>query len=98
MSGRVGVSVDASQRAASVLRTETRAWDSAGLTPVNATVCDTVVDVASRRMLAVALGPPDMPTALRELTRVRAEADCVELRLDLIGAGFDLPVLLRERG
>ena len=39
-------------------------------------------------MLAVALGPPDMATALRELPRARAEADCVELRLDLIGAGF----------
>jgi 3-dehydroquinate dehydratase / shikimate dehydrogenase len=49
-------------------------------------------------MLAVAFGPPNMAEALRLLPRVVAEADCVELRLDLFAEGFDLPTLLRERG
>ncbi len=48
-------------------------------------------------MLAVAFGPPNMAEALRLLPRVVAEADCVELRLDLFAEGFDLPTLLRER-
>ena len=49
-------------------------------------------------MLAVAFGPPSMSRALEELPRAAAVADCVELRLDLIGDGFDLPALLRARG
>jgi 3-dehydroquinate dehydratase / shikimate dehydrogenase len=49
-------------------------------------------------MIAVAFGPPTMAEALDGLARVRAEADCVELRLDLFEEPFDLPALLRERG
>jgi 3-dehydroquinate dehydratase type I len=51
-----------------------------------------------RRMLAVAFGPPNMAEALAGLPRIREQADCVELRLDLFEEAFDLPVLLRERG
>jgi len=49
-------------------------------------------------MLAVAFGPPTMADALAGLPRIRAEADCVELRLDLFEAAFDLATLLRECG
>jgi 3-dehydroquinate dehydratase type I len=49
-------------------------------------------------MIAIAFGPPTMAEALREMPRIRAEADCVELRLDLFEEPFDLPTLLRERG
>jgi len=49
-------------------------------------------------MLAVAFGPPTMADALAGLPRIRAAADCVELRLDLFEEPFDLPTLLRERG
>jgi 3-dehydroquinate dehydratase/shikimate dehydrogenase len=51
-----------------------------------------------RRMLAVAFGPPNMRAALDGLPRIREQADCVELRLDLFEEPFDLPTLLRERG
>src|SRR5436305_6719682 len=51
-----------------------------------------------RRLLAVAFGPPTMAEALAGLPRIRAQADCVELRLDLFEEAFDLPSLLRERG
>jgi len=49
-------------------------------------------------MLAVAFGPPTMAEALAGLPRIREQADCVELRLDLFEEAFDLPSLLRERG
>jgi 3-dehydroquinate dehydratase / shikimate dehydrogenase len=49
-------------------------------------------------MLAIAFGPPTMAEALAGLARIREEADCVELRLDLFDEQFDLGVLLRERG
>ena len=49
-------------------------------------------------MLAVAFGPPSMAEACAGLARIRREADCVELRLDLFQEPFDLPTLLRERG
>lgn len=49
-------------------------------------------------MIAIAFGPPTMAEALREMPRIHAEADCVELRLDLFEEPFDLPALLRERG
>src|SRR3981081_1519825 len=49
-------------------------------------------------MLAIAFGPPTMAEALAGLPRIREEADCVELRLDLFEEPFDLAVLLRERG
>src|SRR5712692_6300657 len=49
-------------------------------------------------MLAIALGPPTMADALAQLPRVREQADCVELRLDLFHEPFDLPLLMRERG
>jgi 3-dehydroquinate dehydratase/shikimate dehydrogenase len=50
------------------------------------------------RMLAVAFGPPTMAAACAGLPRIRAAADCVELRLDLFDEPFDLATLLRERG
>ena len=50
------------------------------------------------RMLAVAFGPPTMAKACAGLARIREQADCVELRLDLFDEPFDLQVLLRERG
>jgi 3-dehydroquinate dehydratase/shikimate dehydrogenase len=50
------------------------------------------------RMLAVAFGPPTMAEALAGLPRIREQADCVELRLDLFEEAYDLPSLLRERG
>jgi 3-dehydroquinate dehydratase type I len=50
------------------------------------------------RMLAVAFGPPSMAEACTGLPRIRASADCLELRLDLIQEPFDLATLLRERG
>jgi 3-dehydroquinate dehydratase / shikimate dehydrogenase len=53
---------------------------------------------AQMRMLAVAFGPPNMAEASAGLCRIRASADCVELRLDLFQAAFDLSTLLRERG
>ena len=49
-------------------------------------------------MLAVAFGPPNMAVACAGLERIRQQADCVELRLDLFQEPFDLEVLLRERG
>src|SRR5688500_5336243 len=51
-----------------------------------------------RRMIAIAFGPATMAEALEALPRIRAEADCVELRLDYFQEHFDLGVLLRERG
>ena len=36
-----------------------------------------------RRMIAIAFGPPTMAEALAGLPSIRAEAECVELRLDL---------------
>jgi 3-dehydroquinate dehydratase / shikimate dehydrogenase len=51
-----------------------------------------------KRMLAVAFGPPTMAAACAGLQRIRAVADCVELRLDLFEEPFDLPTLLQERG
>src|SRR5438876_11207705 len=50
------------------------------------------------RMLAVAFGPPTMAAACAGLPRIREQADCVELRLDLFKEPFDLALLLRERG
>src|SRR5215831_4034239 len=50
------------------------------------------------RMVAVAFGPATMAEACEGLPRIRAVADCVELRLDLFEEPFDLKVLLRERG
>src|SRR2546430_625386 len=50
------------------------------------------------RMIAIAFGPRTMAEALRGLPRIRAEADCVEFRLDLFSEPYDLPLLLRERG
>jgi 3-dehydroquinate dehydratase type I len=49
-------------------------------------------------MLAVAVGPPNMDSARRQLPRIAAEADCLELRLDLMVGGYDLPELLQARG
>jgi 3-dehydroquinate dehydratase type I len=49
-------------------------------------------------MLSIAFGPPTMADALAGLPRIREQADCVELRLDLFEEPFDLPSLLRERG
>jgi 3-dehydroquinate dehydratase/shikimate dehydrogenase len=49
-------------------------------------------------MLAVAFGPPTMAQACAGLARIREQADCVELRLDLFEESFDLPTLIRERG
>jgi 3-dehydroquinate dehydratase type I len=49
-------------------------------------------------MIAIAFGPANMAEALDGLPRIRTEADCVELRLDLFDAPYDLPTLLRERG
>jgi 3-dehydroquinate dehydratase type I len=49
-------------------------------------------------MLAVAFGPSTMAQALAGLPRIRAQADCVELRLDLFDEPFDLPALLHECG
>src|ERR1700737_555662 len=51
-----------------------------------------------RRMLAIAFGPRTMAEAIAGFPDVRAQADCVELRLDLFEEPFDLAVLLRERG
>ncbi|MCA1644957.1 MAG: type I 3-dehydroquinate dehydratase [Chloroflexi bacterium] len=51
-----------------------------------------------RRLLAVAFGPPNMAEALAGLGRVRTQADCVELRLDLFEEPFDLPALLEACG
>jgi 3-dehydroquinate dehydratase type I len=49
-------------------------------------------------MLAVAYGPSTMAQALADLPRIRAQADCVELRLDLFDEPFDLPALLDACG
>jgi 3-dehydroquinate dehydratase/shikimate dehydrogenase len=53
---------------------------------------------APTHLLAIAFGPPTMAEAIAGLPRIRAAADCVELRLDLFEEPFDLPRLLRERG
>jgi len=45
-------------------------------------------------MLAVAFGPSTMAEALGGLPHIRAQADCVELRLDLFEEPFDLSALL----
>lgn len=58
----------------------------------------TEVPLAHRRMLAVAFGPPGMDAALRQMPSAVEQADCIELRLDLMTDGFDLPQLLRARG
>src|ERR1043166_7962486 len=50
------------------------------------------------KMLAVAFGPPTMAHALAGLPHIRAEAECVELRLDLFETPFDLPALLDACG
>src|SRR3981081_3066372 len=49
-------------------------------------------------MLAVAFGPSTMAEALAGLPRIRAQADCVELRLDLFEEPFGLPALLEASG
>jgi 3-dehydroquinate dehydratase / shikimate dehydrogenase len=49
-------------------------------------------------MLAVAFGPSTMAEAIAGLPRIREQADCVELRLDLFDEPFDLPALLEECG
>jgi 3-dehydroquinate dehydratase / shikimate dehydrogenase len=51
-----------------------------------------------RRMLAVAFGPATMAEALAGLPAIRAQADCVELRLDLFEETVDVDALMRERG
>jgi len=56
------------------------------------------VSGATSHMLAIAFGPRTMSEAIAGLPRIRQEADCVELRLDLFEEPFDLPALLRERG
>src|SRR6202011_3216768 len=57
-----------------------------------------MADPTRRRMLAIAFGPPTMAEALAGLPQIRAQADCVELRLDLFEEPFDLPALLYECG
>src|SRR6266498_3980248 len=84
MSGLVGVSMATGARHQYAPGPSANVWSAMG-------------DGTRRRMLAVAFGPPNMAEALRLLPRVVAEADCVELRLDLFAEGFDLPTLLRER-
>src|SRR5260370_38739505 len=51
-------------------------------------------DPSARGMLAVAFGPSTMAEALAGLPHIRAQADCVELRLDLFEEPFDLSALL----
>ena len=53
-----------------------------------------MADPSLRGLLAVAFGPSTMAEALAGLPRIRAAADCVELRLDLFEEPFDLPALL----
>src|SRR5438477_10981954 len=53
-------------------------------------------DPSPRGMLAVAFGPSTMSEAIAGLPPIRAQADCVELRLDLFAEPFDLPALLAE--
>src|SRR6266566_6791581 len=55
-------------------------------------------DSFPHRLLAVAFGPSTMAEALAGLPRIRAQADCVELRLDLFEEPFDLPALLAACG
>src|SRR5258707_9768361 len=57
-----------------------------------------MADPSPRGLLAVAFGPSTMSEALAGLPRIRAEADCVELRLDLFEEPFDLPALLEACG
>jgi 3-dehydroquinate dehydratase/shikimate dehydrogenase len=52
----------------------------------------------ARRMIAIAFGPATMADALAGLPRIREQADCVELRLDLFDEPYDLPALLEARG
>lgn len=49
-------------------------------------------------LIGVAFGPKTMAEAVAGLSRIVAEADVVELRLDLFEEPYDLPLLLRERG
>src|SRR5207249_9900532 len=53
-----------------------------------------MADPSPHGLLAVAFGPSTMAEALAGLPRIRAQADCVELRLDLFDEPFDLPTLL----
>jgi 3-dehydroquinate dehydratase / shikimate dehydrogenase len=55
-------------------------------------------DFDRRRMLAIAFGPPTMAAALAGLPQIRAEAECLELRLDLFEEAFDLRALLAACG
>src|SRR3979490_1786710 len=55
-------------------------------------------DPSARGMLAVAFGPSTMAEALAGLPQIRAQADCVELRLDLFEEPFDLPALIEACG
>src|SRR3982074_901453 len=57
-----------------------------------------MADPSPRALLAVAFGPSTMSEALAGLPRIRAQADCVELRLDLFEEPFDLPALLEACG
>jgi 3-dehydroquinate dehydratase / shikimate dehydrogenase len=50
-----------------------------------------------RRMIGVSLGPRTMDEALEGLSRIAAEADIAELRLDFFEEPYDLPRLLGER-
>ena len=56
------------------------------------------MDGMRNRMLAVAFGPPTLAAACAGLPRIRAVADCVELRLDFLDEPVDLAALLRECG
>src|SRR5438477_7956141 len=51
-----------------------------------------------RRMLAVAFGPPTMAEAIAGLPRIRQQADCVEMRLDLFQEQVDVAALLAACG
>jgi 3-dehydroquinate dehydratase type I len=55
-------------------------------------------DPSPHGLLAVAFGPSTMAEALAGLPHIRAQADCVELRLDLFAEPFDLAALLQACG
>src|SRR5258708_35164181 len=57
-----------------------------------------MADPSPHGLLAVAFGPSTMSEALAGLPQIRAQADCVELRLDLFEEPFDLPALLDACG